>query len=122
MANPYHHALSSVKRWGGKIEDYIDIHNWFDASKAHFADYRHRALRHHSEGIFQCEREFGVAIKNSDGRMVPTRWIGEQHVKEDLGIIPSLQDWLSCIQPQRWMMKTEKIEQRLDEQSTTKTE
>jgi hypothetical protein len=25
MAHPYHHALSSVKKWGGAIEDYIAI-------------------------------------------------------------------------------------------------
>lgn len=23
MAHPYHHALSSVKRWKGKVEDYL---------------------------------------------------------------------------------------------------
>jgi hypothetical protein len=28
---------------------------------------------------------------------------GEQHVKEDLGRIPTAQDWLSQIKPQRWM-------------------
>jgi len=27
----------------------------------------------------------------------------EQHVKEDLGRIPTAADWLSQIQPQRWM-------------------
>lgn len=115
MANPYHHALSSVKRWGGKVEDYINIHSWFDASKAYFPDFRHRALRHHAEGIFQCEREFGVAIKNSDDRMIPVRWIGEQHVKEDLGRIPTIQDWFVQIKPASWMGKTEKIEDSLNE-------
>lgn len=52
MAHPYHHSLSSVKKWGGSIEDYIYIHNWFDESKKIIADFRHRALRHHAEGIF----------------------------------------------------------------------
>ena len=121
MANPYHHALSSVKKWGGKFEDYIEIHSWFDASKAHFPDFRHRALRHHSEGIFQCEKEFGVVIENSDGRMIPVRWIGEQHVKEDLGYIPTIQDWFSCIKPSPWMGKTEKIEGSLNEQEQRRT-
>jgi len=31
------------------------------------------------------------------------RYIGEQHVKEDLGRIPTAQDWLSQIKPVRWM-------------------
>jgi hypothetical protein len=56
-----------------------------------------------AEGIFLCERIFGVAITNSEGMQVPVRYIGEQHVKEDLGRIPTAQDWLSQIRPQRWM-------------------
>ena len=30
MAHPYHHALSSVKKWGGTVDDYQAIHAWFD--------------------------------------------------------------------------------------------
>jgi hypothetical protein len=103
MAHPYHHALSSVKKWGGRVEDYLPIHAWFDESKAYLADFRHRALRHHAEGIFLAERLFGITIKTSEGKMVPVRWIGEQHVKEDLGRIPTVADWLMCIKPERWM-------------------
>ncbi len=44
---------------------------------------------------------FGASVVNSDGREVPVRYIGEQHVKEDCGgIVPSLSDWLSRIQPE----------------------
>jgi len=56
-----------------------------------------------AEGIFLAERIFGVTIVNSDGERVPVRYVGEQHVKEDLGRIPTAQDWLSQIRPQRWM-------------------
>jgi len=52
---------------------------------------------------FLCERIFGVAIVNSEGKQVPVRYLGEQHVKEDLGRIPTAQDWLSQIKPTRWM-------------------
>src|SRR5262245_59038006 len=83
MAHPMHHAESSAKKFGGKPEDYQAIHNWFDATKEIYADFRHRALRHHSQGIFECERVFGLFIVNSAGKKVPTRFIGEQHVKED---------------------------------------
>lgn len=106
MAHPYHHALSSVKRWGGQPEDYLAIHDWFDASKAHLADFRHRALRHHAEGIFWAEEVFGHTITNADGRPIPVRWIGEQHVKEDLGWIPTLQDWFRNLRVQPWMART----------------
>lgn len=104
MAHPYHHALSSMQKWGGIVDDYQPIHEWFDASKAHFADFRHRALRHHSEGIFEAERVFGATIVNMDGRVVPVRYIGEQHVQEDLGRIPTLADWLRNLAPEPWMM------------------
>jgi hypothetical protein len=66
MAHPLVHAESSAKRFGGKLEDYLAIHNWFDESKAYFVDFRHRALRHHAEGIFLAERLFGIAIRNSE--------------------------------------------------------
>ena len=103
MAHPFKHAESSARRFGGKPEDYLVIHNWFDESKSFFTDFRHRALRHHAEGIFLAERIFGVTIVNSDGTRVPLRYVGERHVKEDLGRIPTVQDWLSQISPQRWM-------------------
>lgn len=107
---PYHHAVSSAKRFGGKAEDYIRIHDWFDASKELFADFRHRALRHHAQGIFECERVFGATVTNSDGRAIPVRWVGEQHVKEDMGgIIPSFGDWAQCIIPKRWMSRASRM-------------
>lgn len=103
MAHPFHHAVSSSRKYGGKPEDYQAIHDWFDESKKMYADFRHRALRHHAEGIFMAERIFGTTIINSDGRPVPVRFIGEQHVREDLGRIPSIQDWFENISPKRWM-------------------
>jgi hypothetical protein len=103
VAHPLKHAESTARKWGGKAEDYLAVHNWFDESKAFFPDFRHRALRHHTEGIFLAERIFGVAITNSDGKSVPVRYIGEQHVREDLGRIPTPQDWLTQIKPERWM-------------------
>ena len=61
MAHPWHHAVSSARKHGGVPEDYLAVHEWFDASKAHHGDFRHRALRHHTLGVFECEREFGHA-------------------------------------------------------------
>ena len=34
MAHPFKHAESSARKFGGKAEDYLQIHNWFDESKA----------------------------------------------------------------------------------------
>lgn len=78
---------------------------WFDESKKILADPRHRALRHHAEGIFLAESIFGLTLTNSRGREIPVRWVGEQHVQEDLGWIPSAADWLRAIQPEPWMTR-----------------
>ena len=106
MTHPLFHAESSVRRWGGCAADYQPIHDWLDATKECFADFRHRALRHHSQGIFEAERQFGTAITNADGRLVPVRYIAEQHIKEDCGgRIPTVADWLSCLKPATWMSR-----------------
>lgn len=105
MSHCYYHALSSVRKWGGVVEDYLPLHQWFDQSKAILADPRHRALRHHAEGIFMLEALFGATIVNADGRTVPVRLVGEQHVREDLGSIPSFADWARLITPQAWMLR-----------------
>jgi hypothetical protein len=113
MAHPYHHALRSAKLFGGAAEDYITIHSWFDETKAHMADFRHRALRHHSLGIFWAEERFGVTIEISGGKRVPVRLIGEQHVKDDCGFIPTVKDWLAGIPAEPWKITTTKIEREL---------
>ena len=92
MGHCYHHALSSVRKWGGAPEDYLPLHQWFDEpSKLITADFRHRALRHHAEGVFMLERFFGPIITIASGRTVPVRLIGEQQpldVHEVVGTIP----------------------------------
>ena len=105
MSHPLHHAISSAKKHGGNPDDYLALHNWFDETKMHYPDMRHRALRHHSEGIFWAEKEFGVYIINSNGKMVPTRVLGEQHVMEDIGFIPTIKDYLDNMTTQNWMFK-----------------
>lgn len=104
MAHPLHHAQSSARKFGGVAADYQAIHDFFDATKAHLGVFTHRALRHHTLGIFEAEERFGTAIVNSAGREVPVRFIGEQHVREDCqGRIPSVGDWLTRIAPAPWM-------------------
>lgn len=110
MAHPYHHAQSSARRFGGVPADYEAIHTWFDATKELVPDFRHRALRHHTHGIFEAERVFGTTITNSDGRQIPVRFIGEQHVREDCaGLIPTPADWLRTIRHEPWMTKPGKM-------------
>jgi hypothetical protein len=106
MAHSYFHAISSARRWGGEPGDYLHVHAWMDSSKASIADFRHRALFHHSHGCFVAEGIFGTLLTNSAGRIVPIRQIAEQHIIEDLGRIPSFADWVRCIRPESWMGRT----------------
>lgn len=106
MAKPWIHAVSSAKKFGGVPEDYLDIHNLMDSSKAAFPDNRHRALTHNAWFIgFILEKIFGTTFTNSDGKIVSVRDIGEQHVLEDFGnrYIPSAQDYIAAMEFQPWM-------------------
>src|SRR5262245_15509942 len=98
------HTFSGRCSW----DPYLRLHAWFDASKQIIADFRHRVLRHHAEGIFMAETLFGTTITLSTGRVVPMRWIGEQHGREDLGFIPSFADWVKAIRPEPWMGRAQK--------------
>jgi hypothetical protein len=104
MGHAWDHSRSSAKRFGGKPEDYLELHSWLDNSKSTYANFRHRALRHHTLGIFDGEQLFGVTITNSAGKQIPVRVILEQHVREDCnGHIPTPQEWLEGIPQQPWM-------------------
>jgi hypothetical protein len=111
---PYHHAVSSAKKFGGVPEDYIELHDWFDETKAHTGDFTHRAVRHHAPGIQWAIEKFGHTIKNSDGKQIPTKLIGEQHVIEDCGFIPTIQEWLKPLlkSPEDWMLKVARKHER----------
>jgi len=105
MAKPMIHAESSARRRGGVPEDYLEIHDFMDSSKAVFPDNRHRALTHNSWFIFVVERVFGHTIINSDGNEVSVRDICEQHILEDFGnkFIPTPSDYLEGMEFKPWM-------------------
>lgn len=100
---PLNHSKISAKKFGGKPEDYQEIHDFFDSSKACLADMRHRAILHSSFGIFIAEKVFGVYIVNSDGKEVCVRDVCEQHVIDDLGFIPTVEKWLEGMELKPWM-------------------
>jgi hypothetical protein len=103
------HAEISAKKFGGVSSDYQKIHDWFDQTKAHFPDMRHRAILHSSFGIYLCEQVFGTFFdRESDGKRVQVRDVGEQHVIDDMGRIPTLQDYLSELPFYSWLGGREK--------------
>jgi hypothetical protein len=103
MSKALIHARSSARRWGGKAEDYLAIHEKMDSTKSAHAEVTHRCVFHSAFGIYLIEDLFGRTLTNCDGKEVFVRDVAEQHVLEDLGFIPSLSDWLKEVTPQPWM-------------------
>lgn len=100
---PMVHARLSAKRYGGVAEDYLKIHDWFDSTKAALPDVRHRMILHNSFGCFLAEQLFGHTLTNSEGKVVHVRDVAEDHVKEDLGFIPTIERCLAGLPVQPWM-------------------
>jgi hypothetical protein len=115
MSKALVHARSSARKFGGKPEDYLAIHERMDSSKSAHAEVSHRCVFHSAFGIFIIEDIFGRTITNSDGKEVFVRDIAEQHVLEDLGFIPSLSDWLREMPAQPWMAGARKLPIRIVE-------
>lgn len=104
--------MSAAHKWGGTPEDYLPIEEFIDSSKQVFGDARHRALYHHTLGVFLCERVFGKVLvieKPIKGthhvkmESVPVRLIAERHIIEDLGWLPSPKDYIDGMLLKPWM-------------------
>lgn len=103
MSNPLVHAERSARRWGGTAAEYLPVHQWFDATKGHLPDVRHRLLLHNSFGLLLAEQVFGPALMNAAGRRVFIRDLAQQHILEDLGFIPTVAECFATIPCLPWM-------------------
>jgi hypothetical protein len=62
--------------------------------------------------------ETPVTIPLSNGKQLPIRLVAEQHVLEDCGFIPTLEDYLGEMPRQAWMSRgAMKLSKLLDEQA-----
>ena len=103
MSPPFVHAERSARRWGGTPADYLPLHAWFDATKGHLPDVRHRLLLHNSFGMLLAEQVFGPALTNVDGQRVCVRDLAQQHILEDLGFVPTVADCFATTPCLPWM-------------------
>jgi hypothetical protein len=99
--NAYIHSEISVRRRGGKIEDYYPIHDFIDCTKELCSDNRHRIL-HTLWGIKQVVIPiFGHTITNSEGKAINVKDLCEQdHVLPDYHnrFIPTLSDFVEAME------------------------
>lgn len=112
MANPLIHSKSSVKRWGGKVEDYLPLHELIDSPKATMNNNSSRLLTHNTWFAYTImPKIFGYNITNSDGKSVDVVDIAMLHIAEDfrMKFVPTAQDYLQHIQVQAWFNNGVKV-------------
>src|SRR6478752_3006656 len=88
MSKALIHARSSARKYGGKPEDYLAIHERMDSSKSAHAEVTHRCVFHSAFGIY---------------------------IIEDMGWIPSLSDWMREMPAQPWMAGARKVPMKIVE-------
>lgn len=96
---PLQHAQISQKTHGGTWQDYIEIHNFLDSSKATCAHFKHRFFLHHAEGIELGVKIFGQNLVNSEGKSIATRQLLTEHLIEDVGRLVTVEDWSRDLLP-----------------------
>jgi hypothetical protein len=96
----YDHALLSAQKFNCHVQDTLNLHKLMDSSKYFFPAHQHRLFSHNLWFIQVLTELVGDLIPNSKtGGTISTRDILFEHCKEDHnGHVPSLQDWLQCIQ------------------------
>jgi hypothetical protein len=106
MANPLIHSQSSVKRWGGKVEDYLPIHELIDSPKACMNNNSSRLVTHNVWFCYNIiPKIFGYNLINSNGKRVDTIDIAMLHVAEDFRhrFVPTLEDYLKHLELPAWI-------------------
>jgi hypothetical protein len=65
-------------------------------------------------GIHEAEKKFGTHFTNSVGKVVYTRYVLTDHIKEDCyNYVPTPREWLQALEskkPPMWMIRTMKLE------------
>ena len=106
MANAQIHSQSSVKRWGGKVEDYLAIHELIDSPKACMNNNSSRLVTHNVWFCYNIiPKIFGYNLINSNGKRVDTIDIAMLHVAEDfrMKFVPTLEDYLKHLTLPSWI-------------------
>ena len=65
------------------------------------------------------EKIFDTTVMLSTGGVIPTRWVGEQHVARGSRAHPSFADWVRVIRPEPWMGRATPLD--VDEAASLET-
>jgi len=101
------HSQQSSISFGGAARDYLFIHRALNAPRDVLADRRSQRVLHNSWGITLLLRLLGDTCKRpSDGSTISIRPILEDHIRCDLGYIPTLEESVSEIAIEAWMYRS----------------
>ena len=89
--HPLIHAKSSVRKWGGKIEDYLFIHEWFDETKAWVGHSEHRLLDIIVKEFFNQNKYLGQNLLIVKVRLYTQDMLVNNMLKKIVSIISLLQ-------------------------------
>ncbi|MGJ4999509.1 DUF6915 family protein [Bradyrhizobium sp. HKCCYLR20261] len=88
---PWRHAELTARPRGADWLDDLSIHEFVDSTKTACPDLRHRIVLHNSDlGVVLTERAFPERADCAD--------IVREHVRQDLGSVPTLADWMTTAQ------------------------
>ena len=94
------HARISVRRLGGRVEDYASIHEFIDSTKELCSDNRHRIFHTLWAVKYLVVPIFGPTIVNADGKRIDVQDLCERdHLLPDFHyrFIPTLSDFVSAL-------------------------
>jgi hypothetical protein len=85
---PWWHAKLTARTRGASWLDDLAIHEFVDSAKTACPDLRHRVVLHNSD--------LGVSLaKMAFPERADCMHIVREHVRQDLGLVPSLTDWMA---------------------------
>ena len=113
---PSVHAQIHAHTWGGTFEEYLDLNERFDQSKMIFASMTHRMMYHSDWGIDFVTKLFGEKfVVQSTGTVLDTKTLCEAHVVEDVGFVPSVEEWLKYFDAPSYKVRYGKSLEHLNE-------
>lgn len=108
--NYLNHSENSAKEFGGEPEDYYTIHQFIDSASDHYPEFGSLAILHSSYGVTIVEKVFGRYLtldRDKLPRLISVKEVALKHIRDELGCVPSVQDWVSSIQSEPWSKKVE---------------
>ncbi len=100
------HSQQSAAAFGGIWSDYLHVHQTLNSSREVLADRRHQRMLHNAWGVTLLLRLLGDTFtRASDGITVSLRPVLEEHIRRDLGHMPTLDESVADIAIEPWMYR-----------------